>query len=81
MASGVPFILKSSSIIKELFIDRAPIYVYQRTNELVDMLCEIAENRQRLYTISKILKNNARMFSPEVVMRKLIKVYYLTLMH
>jgi glycosyltransferase involved in cell wall biosynthesis len=81
MASGVPFILKSSSIIKELFMDRAPIYVYQHTNELVDMLCEIAENRQRLYTISKILKNNARMFSPEVVMRKLIKVYYLTLMH
>jgi glycosyltransferase involved in cell wall biosynthesis len=80
MASGVPFILRSSPIIKELFTDRAPIYVYHHTNELVDILCEIAENRQRLYTISKILKNNARMFFPENVIRKLIEIYYLSLM-
>jgi glycosyltransferase involved in cell wall biosynthesis len=76
MAAGMPFIIKSSSLIEELFGNEAPVPVYQHTNELIDILYGIASNQQTLLRISKKVKDIAeKFFSPRSVITKLNNAY------
>jgi len=76
MAAGMPFIIKNSSLIAELFGNEIPVPVYQHVNELVDILCEIMSDRQVLLRISRKVKDIARkFFSPESAIIKLNNAY------
>jgi glycosyltransferase involved in cell wall biosynthesis len=72
MAAGVPFILKKSSLIKELFGDNVPVPVYEDVDNLTNILLEVANSRRALIDISRKLKSIAEeKFSPMSVINKL----------
>jgi glycosyltransferase involved in cell wall biosynthesis len=76
MAAGMPFIMKKSSLVMELFGEIAPVPVYQHANELSTTLSEIANNQQILLEISKKIRDVAKKtFSPESMIKNLIDTY------
>jgi len=80
MAAGVPFVIKSSSLIRELFGNESPVPVYRNINELIDILRGIANNQQNLVRISKKVKSIAeKMFLPRSVITKLSDAYSVVL--
>jgi glycosyltransferase involved in cell wall biosynthesis len=76
MAAGMPFIIKNSSLMAELFGNETPVPVYQHVNELTDVLREIANNQQTLLRISKKVKGiSEKKFSARNVVTKLNNAY------
>jgi glycosyltransferase involved in cell wall biosynthesis len=79
-AAGMPFIMKNSSLMVELFGNEAPVPVYQDVDGLIDILCGITSDRQALFRISKKVKDVARKFlAAENVLTKLNNIYSATL--
>ncbi|MEM4490594.1 MAG: glycosyltransferase family 4 protein [Desulfurococcaceae archaeon] len=75
MAAGMPFILKHSSLINELFEGKNNILVYHDINELVEILLNLAD-KDSLYNFSAEIKNRAiRMFSLETFISRIFTVY------
>jgi len=76
MAAGVPFILRSSTLVREIFESSPPIPVYSDINQLAEVLCRLPGKSSSLLIASKTLKEIAVMnYHPNVVTSKLLKVY------
>jgi glycosyltransferase involved in cell wall biosynthesis len=76
MAAGVPFILRSSTLVREIFESSPSTPVYNDVDQLVEILCSLPSKSSSLCTASKILKEIAVMnYHPSVVTSKLLKVY------
>ena len=80
MAAGVPFILRSSMLVREVFENTPPVPLYGNVDQLVDILCGLPGKSASLHAISKTLKEIATMnYHPSVVTSKLLKVYAIVL--
>lgn len=76
MAAGMPFILKHSSLINELFEGKNTVLVYHDTNELVEMLSNLTDDNDSLCDFSAEIKKRAiRMFSPEAFISRIFTIY------
>jgi len=77
MAAGVPFILRYSTLVKELFTNIPPVPVYRDVGELVNILCSLSDGGLSLYSVSKTLKEIALSnYHPRVVTPKLLEAYH-----
>jgi glycosyltransferase involved in cell wall biosynthesis len=77
MAAGVPFILRSSMLIEELFPGATPIPTYSDVDQLVNMLCSLPNSGSSMYIVSKALKEISILYyHPSVVIPKLLQIYY-----
>jgi glycosyltransferase involved in cell wall biosynthesis len=80
MAAGVPFILRSSMLVSEVFENTPPVPLYGNVDQLVDILCGLPGKSTSLHATSKTLKEIATMnYHPSVVTSKLLKVYAIVL--
>jgi glycosyltransferase involved in cell wall biosynthesis len=80
MAAGVPFILRSSMLVREVFENTPPVPLYGNVDQLVDILCGLPGKSTSLHATSKTLKEIATMnYHPSVVTSKLLKVYAIVL--
>jgi len=76
MAAGVPFILRKSSLVNELFDDIPPVPIYNTIDELETILCNLRGQSSTLINASRVLKNLAiKCYHPTNVMTKLRNVY------
>jgi glycosyltransferase involved in cell wall biosynthesis len=76
MAAGVPFILRKSPLVKELFDDVPPVPIYNTIDELETILCNLRGQSSTLINASRVLKNLAiKCYHPTNVMTKLRNVY------
>jgi glycosyltransferase involved in cell wall biosynthesis len=76
MATGMPFILRRSSLVKELFNDNPPVPVYNTLDELENILCDLTNKTSSLINVSKILKGLAiERYHPRDISAKLINLY------
>jgi len=76
MASGMPFILKQSPLVYELFSTEKSLPIYKDLDELADIILDLAGNKNRLYDISLRVKAEAvRKFMPKQIVSRLLKVY------
>jgi glycosyltransferase involved in cell wall biosynthesis len=77
MAAGIPFILRSSPLVRELFVDTPPIPVYNNTDELATILCSLPDKGTSLCSFSKTLKGVALSnYHPYNTVSKLLRIYY-----
>lgn len=75
MAAGVPFILKDSVVVDELFPERSPVPLYRNLEELTDLLISLPSNYSLLNEISIKIKTTARKFSPKENIKRLYWIY------
>lgn len=75
MAAGMPFILKHSSLINELFERKDNILVYHDINELIEILLNLADNDSLCDFSAEIKKRAKRMFSPETFISRVFTIY------
>jgi len=80
MVAGVPFILRSSTLVNELFTSTPPVPVYNNIDQLIDILCSMPDRNLELYSTSRTLKEIALSnYHPSVVTSKLLRTYYMML--
>jgi glycosyltransferase involved in cell wall biosynthesis len=80
MAAGIPFILRSSMLVKEIFESTPLVPVYSNIDQLVNILCGLPGKNASLHVVSKNLKEKAIVnYHPSVVVSKLLKVYAMVL--
>jgi len=76
MAAGVPFILKRSPVVNELFHDESSVPIYQDAYELTEILLNLANDKSTLYDFSTKIKTEAiKRFLPELGALKLHRIY------
>jgi glycosyltransferase involved in cell wall biosynthesis len=80
MAAGIPFILRSSMLVKEIFENTPLVPVYSNIDQLVNILCGLPGKSTSLRIISKNLKEKAiANYHPSAVVSKLLKLYAMVL--
>jgi glycosyltransferase involved in cell wall biosynthesis len=80
MAAGIPFILRSSMLVKEIFENTPLVPVYSNIEQLVNILCGLPGKSTSLRVISKNLKEKAiANYHPSAVISKLLKLYAMVL--
>jgi len=77
IAAGVPFIIRSSTLVNELFTSTPPISVYNNIDQLIDILCNMPDRNLELHSTSRRLKEIALSnYHPSVLASKLVRIYY-----
>jgi len=77
MAAGVPFILRRSILVKELFESFVPVPLYGNVDELTNVLCELPDKSTALLNVSNVIRSIAvTKFHPSIILPRLLKLYY-----